>query len=128
MDSFADRGDPMWPELRPGPLYVIEVDRATLAELTDPAWRDMFWCEYTLRPTDDESDAALHDPNLWNDVLFAVRHVRTQTIAENCFSGGFDLYCQRETDRLTFRSLWPRYEDELSPPGVISRLLDRFWR
>jgi hypothetical protein len=118
----------MWPELKPGPLYVIEVDGAVLAELTDPSWSDMFWCDYTLRPTNDESDAALHNPNLWNEVLFAVRHVRTQTIAEHCFAGGSDLYCQRQTDRLSFRSLWPRYEDELNPPGLISRLLDRFWR
>ena len=118
----------MWPELKPGPLYLMEIDDAIIAELTEPLWSDMFWCDYIVTPTNADADILLHDPELWNQVRFAVRHVQTQVIVENCFAGGFDPYCERESDRVSFRSLWPTYDHMLNPPGFFFRLLNRFWR
>lgn len=94
-----------WPPERV--CFHLLVDDRLMAELVEPSWGDMFWCEYTVRAVDERAERLLRTPELWNHVGFTIRHAETGEEYENCFSGGFDEFCQGKTDRLWFRSLWP---------------------
>lgn len=89
------------------PIFRIFANGKHVATLFDPRFDDMFWCSYTLQPVDADGDAVIHDGLTWERVAFVVEDMNGHEPNPNTFSGGFRDYCERKTDRLSFRSLWP---------------------
>jgi len=90
------------------PIFELFVGNDKVAYLHEPKREEMFWCSYRIEPISDEADGILHEEAIWNDVRFTVRTKDGRIPNAHTFTGG-DLvaYCKRETDRLSFRSLWP---------------------
>jgi hypothetical protein len=89
-----------------GPCFEVYLGDRKLALLCEPYSVEMIWCSYRVEPTSEEGDRILHDEALWNEVKFTVRAKDGRALPT--FSGGdFVTFCRRETDRLSFRSLWP---------------------
>ncbi len=89
------------------PVFDVYVDGSRVATLVDPEWEDMFWCSYRVEPTSEEGDRIVHDEQTWELVNFVVRDTKGGVPNPNTFSGGHRLFCDRKSDRLSFRSLWP---------------------
>jgi len=90
------------------PVFELFVGDAKVAHLHDPKREEMFWCSYRVAPVSEEADRILHDEATWTEVRFAVRARDGRVPNAHNFTGAnFALYCRRETDRLSFRSLWP---------------------
>ena len=88
------------------PYFEVYVGERKVALLCEPQKVEMFWCSYRVQPTSEEADRILHDEVTWNEVKFTVRAKDGRTLLT--FPGGdFTTFCRRETDRLSFRSLWP---------------------
>ena len=86
--------------------FEIFVGDQKVAQLFEPKWKEMFWCSYRVEPTDEEADKILRDEKLWDEVKFEVKAKDGRIIST--FAGGdFAAFCNRQTDRLSFRSLWP---------------------
>lgn len=97
------------------PMFYIEVKDRRVAVLFDPRLEDMFWCSYRLEPVDDQGDLIIHDDRTWETVGFVVKDQDGRMPNPLTFSGGFRDFCDRKTDRLSFRSLWP------PRPSLVSR-------
>jgi len=90
------------------PCFELYVGNEMVALLHEPKREEMFWCSYRIEPMSEAGDRILHDEATWNEVRFAVRARDGRVPNAHTFTGGdFVAYCRRETDRLTFRSLWP---------------------
>ena len=89
------------------PLFQIHVDDRCVAIVFDPRFEDMFWCSYRLEPVDEHGDSVIHDEKTWEKVAFSAKDKDGREPNPLTFSGGFSGFCSRETDRLSFRSLWP---------------------
>ena len=88
------------------PCFEVYVGERKVASLYEPQRVEMFWCSYRVKPASEEADSILHDEAIWNEVKFKVKAKDGRTFST--FSGGdFVTFCRRETDRLSFRSLWP---------------------
>ena len=88
------------------PLFEVYVGEQRVALLHDPKRIEMFWCSYRVVPASDESERILRDEAIWSDVKFTVRAKDGRAVPT--FTGGdFVMFCKRETDRISFRSLWP---------------------
>ena len=88
------------------PLFEVYVGEQKVALLHDPIKLEMFWWSYRVEPTSEEADRIIHDETMWNEVKFTVRAKDGRKLPT--FTGGdFVTFCKRETDRLSFRSLWP---------------------
>jgi hypothetical protein len=89
------------------PVFELFVGDEKLAHLHEPKWEEMFWCSYRIVPLSDAADRILHDETTWKEVRFTVR-AKDGTPNPHTFTGGnFVIFCKRDTDRLSFRSLWP---------------------
>src|SRR5437773_10108182 len=74
--------------------------------LYEPKREEMFWCSYRVEPASDHAERILRDEKIWNEVQFTVRAKDGRTL--QTFTGGdYVSFCKRETNRLSFRSLWP---------------------
>jgi hypothetical protein len=72
----------------------------------EPKREEMFWCSYRVEPISETADRVLHGEVIWNEVKFTVKAKDGRIL--NTFTGGdFVSYCQRKTETLSFRSLWP---------------------
>jgi hypothetical protein len=90
------------------PTFELFVGNDKMAHLYEPKRVEMFWCSYRIEPVSDVADRILHDEAIWNEVRFTVRARDGRIPNAHTFTGGdFVAYCKRETDRLSFRSLWP---------------------
>ena len=90
------------------PVFELFVGETKVAHLHDPKCEEMFWCSYRLAPVSEDADRILHDEATWSEVRFTVRSRDGRVPNAHTFTGGdFVMYCRRETDRLSFRSLWP---------------------
>ncbi len=89
------------------PIFQIYSNDQHVATMFDPRFEDMFWCSYRIEPVDVNGDVVIHDAKTWEPVAFEVKDMKGDVPNSNTFSGGFADFCDRKTDRLTFRSLWP---------------------
>lgn len=111
---------PLMPQSDPNaPMFDLFVGNDLVAHLYDPRREEMFWWSYSIAPVSEEADLILHDEATWKEVRFTIRD-RGRALARGpdaptfnggdyeTFAGGdFVVYCRRETDRLSFRSLGP---------------------
>lgn len=93
-----------------------------VATLEDCEGDDMFWANWRIVPCDDDCDAILRDPKVWEQVNFTVLDSEGNCPNPYVFSGNFDEFVSGESDRLSFRSLWPPPE-----PSWIVRLWNRLF-
>ncbi|QDV86840.1 hypothetical protein TBK1r_58650 [Stieleria magnilauensis] len=105
---------------RDAPMFVIYCNERRVATMFDPQFEDMFWCSYRLEPIDEFGDRVIHDVTIWEHVAFVVKDMQGNLPNSNTFSGGFADFCDRKTDRLSFRSLWP------PRPSLTSRVFAAF--
>lgn len=91
------------PRLATFEIYVAE---QKVAVLRDPKREEMFWCSYRVEPVSEEAEKILRDETTWNEGKFTVRAKDGRTLPTFA-GGGFVTFCKKETDRLSFRSLWP---------------------
>jgi hypothetical protein len=90
------------------PVFELFVGDNKLAHLHEPKWEEMFWCLYRIVPLSDAADRILHDETTWKEVKFTVIRAKDGTPNPHTFTAGdFVIFCKRDTDRLSFRSLWP---------------------
>ena len=89
------------------PLFAIYANDRLVAKMFDPRSEDMFWCSYRVEAVDEYGDQVIHDGETWERVAFAVRDMHSGLPHPSTFSGGHADFCDRKTDRLLFRSLWP---------------------
>ena len=116
-EQFAAIVDPIVNFFRPAPeppldpnapVFELFVGDEKMAILYEPKREEMFWCSYRVEPISETADRILHDEATWTEVRFKVSAKDGGIPNPHTFTGGdFVTYCQRETDRLTFRSLWP---------------------
>ena len=105
------------------PIFTLHVGGVHVATLFDPKEGEMFWCTYRLEPVDEQGDAVIHDEKTWKLVNFTVKDSQGVIPAPNTFTGSYGEFCGRQSDRLSFRSLWP---PEWRPPDTFfSRLKAR---
>lgn len=91
------------------PIFELFVGDTKVAHLCDAGSAVMFWCSYRVVPVSEEADRVLHDAATWIELRFTVRTLDGRILNPHTFTGGdFVLYCRRESDRLSFRSLFPR--------------------
>ena len=97
------------PKVDPGtPPFELYVGSEKVGLLRDPKREEMFWCSYRIEPTSEAADRILHDEATWNEVRFTVKARDGRIPNAHTFTGGdFVAYCKRDTNRLSFRSLWP---------------------
>lgn len=87
-------------------LFEVYVAERKVASLHDPQRVEMFWCSYRVEPASEEVENILRDEATWNNLKFTV--MAKDGRAFSTFTGGdFVAFCRKETDRLSFRSLWP---------------------
>lgn len=90
------------------PVFAVYVGEKKVATLHDPRRVEMFWCSYRVEPTSEDADKILHDKAIWEQVAFTVRSEDGSMPNSHTFTGGdYVAFCLRQTDRLSFRSLWP---------------------
>ena len=90
------------------PIFELFVGNDKVGLLREPKREEMFWCSYRIEAVSDAADRVLHDEKTWNEVRFTIRAKDGRIPNAHAFTGGdFVAYCRRETDRLSFRSLWP---------------------
>lgn len=90
------------------PVFELYVGNDKVGLLYEPKRVEMFWCSYRIEPVSEAADRILHDEATWSEVRFTVRTKDGRIPNAHTFTGGdFAAYCRRETDRLSFRSLWP---------------------
>lgn len=90
------------------PVFELFVGEEKMAHLYEPRQQEMFWSSYRIEPTSEAADRVLHEEATWNEVRFTVKAKDGRIPNAHTFTGGdFVAYCKRETDRLSFRSLWP---------------------
>lgn len=99
------------------PLFRIFVDGKHVATLCDPHVEDMSWCSYRLTPVDESADIIIHNGKTWEKVAFVVTDMDGNFPNSHTFPGGFYDFCDRKTDRLSFRSLWPPHPPRM-PRGT----------
>lgn len=107
------------------PVFQIYASGRCVALMFDPRFEDMFWCSYRIEPVDQAGDLVIHDPQTWQLVAFAVKDMDGRETKPKTFSGGYQDFCNRHTDRLTFRSLWPRRPISLWLRRLVSILSPR---
>ena len=105
------------------PIYNVYVDGVLVATLFEPRIDDMFWCSYRVEPTNEYGDLAIHDETTWERVNFTVTDMCGAVPSRKTFSGGYHGFCDRKSNRLSFRSLWPPGESRLD--SVVLWLKDR---
>ena len=91
----------------PEPIYFLYIDGVRVGELSDPQRLDMFWWEYNVTPVTESNASTIRSPLLWEGVDFTIMDVNGRQPNPNTFSGGYETFCQGDTDRLSFRSLPP---------------------
>lgn len=90
------------------PVFELFVGDDRVAYMHEPKREEMFWCSYRIEPVSEAADVILHEVATWNEVRFSIRARDGRIPNAHTFTGGdFVAYCRRETDRLSFRSLWP---------------------
>jgi hypothetical protein len=90
------------------PTFELFAGDEKLAQMHDPKWEEMFWCSYRISPVSEAADRVLREEAIWSEVRFTVRTKDGVVPNPHTFPGGdFAAYCKRETDRVSFRSLWP---------------------
>ena len=92
----------------PDAIYFLCIDGVRVAELSDPQPVDMFWWDYSISAIDEDGEAKLRDPLLWQEVGFTIVDAENLQPNANTFSGGYDQFCDGSTNRLSFRSLPPQ--------------------
>ncbi len=90
------------------PIFEVYVGEKRVATLHEPQRVEMFWCSYRVEPISTEADELLHNEAIWAEVKFTVKAAGGSTPNPHTFTGGdYVNFCRRETNRLSFRSLWP---------------------
>jgi len=79
----------------------------------------MFWSEYTVTAVSAEHESSLRDPLLWEKVGFTITDENDQEVNPNTFSGGYDSFCDGQTNRLSFRSLPPTPGAPVKHPRLL---------
>ena len=105
--------------------YQLCVKDRHVANLLSPRWEDMFWYSYRIMPLGEKEDKIVRDQMIWQNVTFTLRDRHGSPLDISTFSGSYGDFCDRKTDRLTFRSLGPperQYENV--PLGWGTRLGD----
>lgn len=87
-------------------LFEMHCNGEIVATLSQPIFEDMFWCSYFIVAINEKGDAIIHNEKTWELVDFVIKAKNGSIL--NTFSGGYQDFCNRKTDRLTFRSLWPQ--------------------
>jgi hypothetical protein len=114
------------------PVFEVYVEQRKVATLHGPQWVEMFWRSYRVEPTSEEADAVLHNEAIWAEVKFTIKATDGSTPNPHTFTGGdYVNFCRRETNRLSFRSLWPsappkpEHDHRAAPDagrGILSRV------
>ena len=90
------------------PVFELYVGDEKVGLLYEPKREEMFWCSYRIEPTSEAADRILRDETIWNEVNFTVRAKDGRIPNAHTFTGGdYVAFCKRESNRLSFRSLWP---------------------
>jgi len=90
------------------PLFELFVADKKVGVLCEPKREEMFWCSYRIEPSSEEADKILREEKIWNEVKFTVRAKDGRIPNAHTFTGGnYVAFCRRQTNRLSFRSLWP---------------------
>lgn len=90
------------------PVFELFVGTDKVGALHEPRRVEMLWCSYRITPISDAADRVLHDEATWNEGKFTIRCKDGRIPNAHTFAGGDVVaFCRRETDRLSFRSLWP---------------------
>lgn len=110
------------------PMFHIYADAKHVATMFDPRFEDMFWCSYRLEPVDGSGDVIIHDGKTWEKVAFVVKDMDGNVPNPNTFSGGFHDFCDRKTDRLSFRSLWPPQPPRVSLATRVLNAIAKVFR
>ena len=97
------------------PIYYLCVDGACVAELSDPQWLDMFWWEYCVTPVSESGASAIRDHLVWENVNFTIVDRSNCEPNPKTFSGGYEEFCNGDTNRLSFRSLPPPDSTQKQP-------------
>jgi len=96
------------------PVFFLYVDGTHVADLSDPQREDMYWYSYLVTPTSGSANATLRDDKTWESVNFTIKDQDGQVPKADTFSGGYDLFCRGETNRLSFRSLDPTTPEQFN--------------
>lgn len=110
------------------PLFSLVIDGVRVATLHDPEYEEMFWCSYRVEPTTDEGDRLIHDEKTWELVRFSIEEINGMPLQLRTFSGGYEDFCSRKTNRLSFRSLWPSHQKSESLFARISNWAERVFK
>jgi hypothetical protein len=86
--------------------FEIFVGDQKVGQLFEPKREEMFWCSYRVESTDEQADKILRDEKVWSEVNFKVK-AKNGRIVSTFTGGDYVAFCNRKTDRLSFRSLWP---------------------
>lgn len=111
-------------------LFLLNKDKTEYhlaACLTDPHRPDMFWFSYLIEPVSEEMDARLRDESIWNESNYMLQRPGHPIPPPDwkldwTFSGRWVEYCERKTNRMSFRSLPPTTDEDATLWGIISDL------
>lgn len=96
-------------------VYKLMVNDEYAANLCNPVFRDMFWIEYTIIPLNSDYDIMLRNRKIWEEVQFVVVDEKGNIPVPHTFpSGSYIPFCNRFSERVAFRSLWPKSESNWS--------------
>ena len=110
----------------PARPYWLEVGGRIVASLHAPRFAEMFWASWEVRPLNADSERLVRDPLVWQKVAFRVIDDDGIEPNEYTFSRRFGEFCEGQTNRLDFRSLWPREWEQPEPePGWFAKLKQR---
>lgn len=102
-------------------FFLFQKERC-LATLSQPRFEDMFWCSYKVSSVDG-AETIIRDKTIWDAVDFEVRDAAGRIPNPHTFAGRVIEFCDGETDRVGFRSLWPP-QWQKSRQGFLGRFLN----
>ncbi|MFK7002034.1 adenylyl-sulfate kinase [Flavobacterium oreochromis] len=93
------------------PVYKLIVNGQYMANLVDPSFEDMFWCTYKIIPLNSDYETILKDKKIWEEVQFTIIDDKGNQPNPHTFPGrGYKNFCDGYSNRINFRSLWPKRE------------------
>ncbi|MBN2712281.1 MAG: hypothetical protein JXR97_07565 [Planctomycetes bacterium] len=97
-------------------IYELHVENEKIALLYEPIAEEMFWCSYRIEATSASADKLLRNKNLWQCVGFTIKDESGNMPNPETFSAGdYKSFCNGETERISFRSLWPPEARSVTP-------------
>jgi len=88
-------------------IYELYIGKEKIAFLYDPRFSDMYWCSYRVDPISDQANEVLRDECIWENVKFTIKAMDGTFPNQNTFGGSSKDFCDRKTNRMSFRSLGP---------------------